>query len=779
MVDGLTVATITILSGLWIVISAFSPFTTTAPQLGLDASWVAVMGEAANQGLRWGPDIAFTYGPASTLVTAYFNAAYLGTTLPLLIATCLLAALCVVLLAERSVVWHVGASIAVGLVAACSNTHPDSVFLALPVLPLLLVMSRERQSPVRHGVAAATALTIGMIGLSKMTYPLAALPIFLLGDATMLSRRRIPVLTVPCGFGFLLAERLYGQSLTDLPAFLARQGEVVAGYGGAMAIDGSRAEFLGYLAACAALLLLTLAAERSRTPRHAGSRAVVPLGLAWTLFVLMKAGFIRQDTHTPIAWFGLALVAVLVALARLRPVCPSAAAVTSAAVAGATLLGPSLAGFPDASSTRGVAAALDVIVTRAAAQLSAAWSLASDPPGFAAAGRAATAQGWRDIAASAPLPRLEGGVDIIPSLQSRVIAAGLDYRPRPSFQEYSSYTPGLLAGNEDRLTTPRAPRWILFGPETGLGQMTIDGRYPNFAEGALWPALMRLYRPGRRIGDLVALERRRTPAPVSFGPAQTLDVRLDGPVTLDPGHGGAVFAALDLRPTLLGRVLSLLYRAPILTMSVTFADGHTRPYRFVPGIAAAGFVLSPAVDNASEFVDLAEGRAPPLGRTVRSFGIHSAMPLSWLLWQPASVEIRPLSIGTDLGSTPSAEPASAWDSLAAGEGLAPGAVDLATVAPSLLSVQVAGLPRVELGYGLALGDDEPAGAEVLCFAVHPADGTGRTLWRDCLNRGAEPDRKPHALSLALPPDVSEVALETSCQSGCQEGVESYWARPSP
>lgn len=760
---------------IWLAISTFSPLTTAIPQLGLDASWVAVMGEAADWGLRWGPDIAFTYGPASPLVTAYFNAAYLTVTLPLLIATCGLIAIGTALLAAPSLRWLMGTSIALGLVSALSSTHLDSVFLVLPLLPLLLVVSRDRQSTFQLATASVAALDVGLIGMAKMSFPLSALPIFFLGDVAMLLRRRVPVLTVPCLLGFLLADLLYGQRLTDLPAFLTQQGEVIAGYGDAMAIDGSRTELWGYLTACAGLLFLLSAAELSRPTRHPKSRAALFLGVTWTLLVLLKAGFIRQDTHTVIAWFGLALAAVLVAVARLRPVQPRAAlAVMAVAVTGTVPFGLRHAGPPNAPPATSIAAAaLKIFVTQPAAQLSAAWSLASDPASFVAARREASTQGWHDIAAAAPLPRLEGGVDIIPSLQTRVIAAGLDYRPRPSFQEYSSYTPRLLAANASFLAGPRAPRWVLFGPETGLGQMTIDGRYPDFAEGALWPDLLRLYRPNRRIDDLVALERRLSPTPVMFGPSRRVVVGFDEPVVIEAGGSNVTYAAVDLRPTLLGRALSMFFRLPTLTMSVDFADGHQRSYRFVPGIAAAGFVLSPTVNNASEFVEMADDVRPSPERTVTRFSLHAATRLASMLWEPAAVVSRSMSI-TAAGAPE--QFTSAWDALAAGQELAPEAVELAAAPPSLISVPVSGLSHVELGYGLALGRDEPAGAEVLCFAIHPADGTGRTLWQDCLDRMSEADRAAHALSLTLPSGTSEVTLDISCRSGCEEGVQGYWAR---
>ncbi len=68
-----------------VLIFVFQPFTPAMPRAGFDPSWVAVMGEAADRPARWGVDTMFTYGPASPLVTGYYNAAFFTRTLPLLV----------------------------------------------------------------------------------------------------------------------------------------------------------------------------------------------------------------------------------------------------------------------------------------------------------------------------------------------------------------------------------------------------------------------------------------------------------------------------------------------------------------------------------------------------------------------------------------------------------------------------------------------------------------------------------------------------------------------
>ena len=81
------------------------------------------------------------------------------------------------------------------------------------------------------------------------------------------------------------------------------------------------------------------------------------------------------------------------------------------------------------------------------------------------------------------------------------------------------------------------------------------------------------------------------------------------------------------------------------------------------------------------------------------------------------------------------------------------------------------------GSTVAVYEIAPPGVETLCFAIHPADGTARTLWRRCLDRAREADRLPQSVSLALASGTSELALETTCEAGCGEGMGGYWAPP--
>jgi len=102
-----------------------------------------------------------------------------------------------------------------------------------------------------------------------------------------------------------------------------------------------------------------------------------------------------------------------------------------------------------------------------------------------------------------------------------VIANGLAYRPRPSFQAYATYTRRLIDENR-RSLTERGPEWLLVEPES------VDGRHPAMSEGALWPDIARLYEPHSLVDGLLVVHRRREPLDDVLGSVSHEDGDLGG-----------------------------------------------------------------------------------------------------------------------------------------------------------------------------------------------------------------------------------------------------------
>lgn len=769
------------------VLLVLRPLSIVLPAGGLDSSWIAVLGEAATRPARWGVDLAFTYGPASALVTRYFTEGYLLWALPAVAGLALVNGLALVLLARRAAVNRrfPGAlvfavvSIEIAGLAAELALDQDSFIFALALVLLLLDLARPPEDRVAAATVLAGAALLGASAAAKTSYGVVAIGAFAIADARALLGLRRPPLLVPVALAAALAAFLAsGQRIGDLPAYLDLQGQEASGYGEAMYLAFGRLELGLFL--CAASGLVAIVALCG--PAGRGARTAAALGTSFVLAIGVKAGFIRADTHTQIAWslLGLAGIAVSSAFVLRRSVTGAALLGTcSLAVLwvigpllllGATDQPPTLAGLPGTYRDMGGQLATET----------GAWvRFLRDPPAFIVGARAAKAKAWAEIRASRPLAGLDGSVDMLPSDQSAVLANGLDYRPRPSFQDYSTYTAGLIAANDAFIAGDRAPDWVIFGGGS------LDDRYPTSTEGGLWPELLRFYEPQRRAGPWIALHRRATPLRDVLGPPLRFDVRLGERFTVPTT--GPVFAAVTVRKTLLGRLAALLFRPPALGLRVMLAGGNEQNYRFIPAIAAGGFLLSPILTDADGFADLAFG----LGRDTGAADVVAAT-VGGSHWAglfydlSVSVELRPVTVSA---SPPSAEARALSDDLARalrwrrlarslGRG---GQLDgdrLFVPAPTTLTVPTAGAHRIRLGFGIADGAWTEGATQGVCFALKASAASG-PFWRRCLDpKAVAADRGPQTAEIDLLSGLAAVTAETTCPRSCDWGW-SYWDDIAP
>lgn len=764
------------------LLAVLKPLSIALPAARLDDSWIAVLGQAATWPARWGVDLLFTYGPASALLTRFYTDAYLGTALPILVAVAIANGYCfarlvgVGLAGRRNSTVPAVLAVAAAIVAVATqaNQDQDGFYFAFSLIVYLLDLARPcRDRASRAGVVAGTVL-MGGLALSKSSYGVLSVLLFALADArALLARRRWPLLTPVFLVASLVTFLCYGQRLTDLPVFLRVQGDIMAGYAEAMYLVAGRGETFGFLACCAVLVGAAVASQL----RGLG-RVFAVLGVAATLAVAFKAGFIRADEHTQIAWAVLGLAGLVVAAGLVLPRSILAAGVLGTlSLAVLSIVAPLflLAGSGRAPDRAGLVETYADWSAAMTAEASGWRRFLRDPAGFAAEARLGKDAAWAAIRAAHPLPKLAGRVDVIPSVQSHLLANGLDYHPRPSFQDYASYTAGLIAANAAFYAGTDAPDWVLFG----IGG--FDERYSNTSEGALWPELLRRYEPVRRVGKLLALQRRAQPLPEVLGDARLIETRLGKPIAL--GAIGPVFTRIAVHKTLLGRLAALLFRPPTLSLRVKFASGEEGTYRFIPAMAKAGFLLSPMIDDAVGFARLGFGEGNELGgHSVIEATVGGSRVAELFYDRDVSVELRPMTL-QDV--RPSAEARPLYDELESsrpwrdlvrrvGHGADLHDDRLAANAPTALAIPTADARRLHLGFGIEDDTWTEGRTQGVCFAVKAGPDASAALWRRCLDpRDAPADRGPQNADLDLPPGLAAVTVETTCPRSCDWGW-SYW-----
>jgi hypothetical protein len=420
------------------------------PGPGLDASWTAGLAMAAKQGLQFGEEVVFTYGPLgflsgqsiwfsdlSVLAFLYSAALYLAFCLTLVwalrrvlppLAAFLIAffLVAILILPEQAVV--VGALVCLGML---ERQRSERAIVALAVGGASF-SAVEVLVKLSNGPAIAGLFLIALIGLRARWWQLLLFLAVFCAEAAGL---------------WLMA----GQSLAAVPAFAESSWQVISGYSTAM-IAHSDVPAWQVTAAVAAAALVTVglvAASTMGTYRDSRARWAGVALVALAAFAIYKEGVVRTDAGHLSLYFSTACVLWIgIPWAKSRWYWMAAGAAIIAAIG--------VPVRPTGSTTN-----LDVVanVRFASDQLRSLFS-PSRRGEIAASGRA----GMKSIYRLDPrtLAALRGHtVEVEPWEIGVAWAYRLEWRPLPVFQNYSAYTPKLDALNSAALESATGPDRIL------------------------------------------------------------------------------------------------------------------------------------------------------------------------------------------------------------------------------------------------------------------------------------------------------------------------------
>lgn len=547
------------------------------PTRGLDQSWWAGLYMAAHDGMRFGEDIVFTYGPLGILRTPWLF--YSGTLslIPYLYGAVIFSAFSIALIAilRRRIGWFPAALVALALLLFLKQTE---LSVGLAMFASILIIERRPSSRGLLTFAVAGGLLAGIETLGKLSVGPVIVVVLLLGLTGARARFRdvaVYLLTlIATAVGLWL---ITGQSIGDLPGFIVNSVQIVSGYSEAMTLydqPSQIANLLFVVLTAIATVVWTLSGryQDRRADLAAGAIALV------ITFAFYKQAVIRIDGIHMAAYF--ALIALLwVAIPPRRG-----------------LLVVSLAGF----------AALAVTATL--------YSNSESPgPGhnpitnlgdFVSEGRTALSPGRqrREMAAARSDLQDEYGIEprLLDEIGDRPVsvepwetmaawAYGLNWSPVPVFQNYSAYTTRLDEINSDRINSPDGPEVIL----------RHTGRFKRFPQRGIDSRLMAWDPPAQAVATLCNFESAGiaddwqvlTRVPDRCGPlkpAGVVDASFGEPVKVPPpGAGQIVLVRIEGAEVRgLERLRSLLFRP-----GQRLAQTDRMVYRLIPATATDGLML--------------------------------------------------------------------------------------------------------------------------------------------------------------------------------------------
>jgi hypothetical protein len=239
-----------------------------------------------------------------------------------------------------------------------------------------------------------------------------------------------------------------------------------------------------------------------------------------------------------------------------------------------------------------------------------------------------------------------------------------------------------------------------------------------------------------------------------------------------------------VRKTVLGSLISILFRPSHVTLGLQYADGKVEQFRLITGIAQEGFFISPTIRTSEEFAELAVGRSD--GRDVSAITFQTGRLGRWLYEREIELAFQEAHIAP--ATVPAAIGRQIENKRALQELLAssPGVRDVRFISQGLLAAPPAMLSRIlterirglEIGFGIVdAAWTIESGTDGVCFEVWlQQDGKSIQIFERCLDPKRKPeDRGPQTerITLGGQPGAT-LQFQTKCRVGCDYGW-SYWS----
>jgi hypothetical protein len=574
------------------------------PAGGYSASAATALSWATAQGLDYGTEIVYTYGP---LGIGMLGLATFGAASAIYLAFSLLVAN---LGLGIALIWAARRHLPLALAFALATVAAFSIFDRIVAIGFLLsavALVENTNGPRRLlGVLGPALAAVALLTKLNEGIVIAVMITVALVTVEWRHPRRLLASAGIFAAVFSIAWFATGQSVGNLDDYVWGSVRIVSGYStGQVAEDPE----VGWdrLAAAAMILAAVIATVVTSARLGRPRRAALIVLVAILCFVSFKHGFVRHAPSPYLTGFISAMLLpwlVLPWTVRRRWV--PVVAVAAITLLSIPILGPEVIearwNLPDrATQIRELSTLLDP-EKRASVE---------------ASGRKAARLAYAPLPPGQLAVLKRGTVDVDASLVTLLWAYGLEWHPVPNFDSFATYVPALDEQNARALQGDHGPTIILrYHSPSQVGMPNsangaINGRYwPWNSPAATLVMLCRYSRLSTSINYQVlgrASDRCGEPRTL-----RTVSASYGEPVQVPPqprrGKGVILAKITGLGPTPLEQVKRLVYRGD--TRSITLDDGSS--YEFIAANAGAGLIVSipPALDLPSPF------RLAPKSKTI-------------------------------------------------------------------------------------------------------------------------------------------------------------------
>ncbi|HHF7365461.1 TPA: hypothetical protein ACPSKY_000556 [Legionella bozemanae] len=590
---------------LLIIICAFVPLSPKMPAPGIDPSWALGLNQAVAQGLAFGKEIIFTLGPYASLYTKTYHPA----TDLLMITGCLYLALSYwiyFLFLMKPSRWYWTLIYCVPFLGMMYAR--DSLFFSYPLLAGLIsfkILFLKNKIESHHLLVFTFFLfaPFGLMALIKGSMLIICLLMLIVCFIFFLAYNKkelaLICLAAP-SVSIIIFWLAVGQPLSSLPQYLTNSFFIASGFTEAMSSDGNMKEVFFYLLTCL-LIFLAISWQKQIPP----GKKIFLLSVYFVfLFVSFKTGFTRHAGHAFIPGTSILLAALFLLF------------IFNSWVS-YLLIFVSLSSWYYINSQYTHISIYDNFISTYSTASHGLKSRIQDPS-WLEKNFTFTMNFLRE---QAGFPILQGTTDIYSYNQTYLISSQNIWSPRPIFQSYSVFNQDLAEDNKKHLQGKHRPDNIIFKIEP------IDQRIPSLEDGASWPLLLTNYQPDHSTNDFLFLHKKENPRQTNL----TLSKRESHVLgeQVDIPEKQLLFAKIELKPTVLGTLATILFKPQQLQITLKLNNGTTKQYRLVANMAKSTFLLSPLIEDTLEFSLLYKKNNELNAKKVKSMVIATSQRNNW------------------------------------------------------------------------------------------------------------------------------------------------------
>jgi hypothetical protein len=588
-----------------LVIGAFN--FPMMPASDLDPSWRMALGYFYENGLQFGRDVVFNYGPLGFVMGKTYSGLQFWSLIVGQLGLALFSAGVIVFQARRL---GSPARLFFLLFFFLFGLGYEDALHMLVITILGFDLLRHGGAPWRHRTFFF-AVVLAVYAQIKFTDLLLGGFVVLLACGYSLWCRRwreAGLLGASYVGAYLAGWLLLGQHLSNLPAYFAGSWQISEGWLWAMGLPAP----INVLWKGLVVLLLVVGYAVAHVwinpdrPRAIASSLL--LGAA--VYLNWKHGFVRADGHM-IGFFYCALLP-LTAYPALLDDPPRFRRLHRWIFLGAMVL----SGWALENTLPGlVKHSFGLFQDRAWANLESAvqWSDTRQRyrEKLALARTAADLYMTRELAGQATIDVL--GHELGVALFNR-----FNYQPRPVIQSYSTFNPALDQLNYNLYASARAPQFVLSKIQT------IDSRLPTMDDPHVLLMLAYRYeylRTEKEFGLWKLNPGPFDPAAFAPRPLRTTELAVNRPLVIEDLSAEPLWVKIDLQPSWLGKLRSFFYKPPQVRLSFETTAGLKRDFLIPLPQGRTGFLLNPMIEDVVDYMKFANSQ---VDKRVRSLTLGIA-----------------------------------------------------------------------------------------------------------------------------------------------------------